>query len=152
MKEIKEEVKSYNIKYEAIDGTIFYNKEECEKYEQSAKAVLRAKFKKLVLVENTEYTLFNVGQDDNLVYAVKMSQIKDADTVKQLYIADNEWLTKNEDYQRYIDRAFNIIDKAYKENDVLLVGENCDNEIFIIATRNTTIETLNSLDKQNEEK
>lgn len=152
MKEIKEEVKSYNIKYEAIDGTIFYNKEECEKYEQSAKVVLRAKFKKLVLAENTEYTLFNVGQDDNLVYAVKMSNIKDADTVKQLYIADNEWLTKNEDYQRYIDRAFNIIDKAYKENDVLLVGENCDNEIFIIATRNTTIETLNFLDKQNEEK
>ena len=146
MKEIKEERKAFDIKYEAIDGTIFYNKEECEKYDNSAKAVIRAKFKKLALAECNEYGLFNVGSDENTVYVVKMPKAQDADTVKQLYIADHEWATKNEEYQKYIDEAFGIIDKAYEEKDILFIGENYEGETYIITTRNTLIETLNGLD------
>ena len=148
MKEIKEEVKSYNIKYEAIDGTIFYNKEECEKYDNSAKAVIKAKFKKLALAECNEYSLFKVGNDEDIVYVVKMPKIQDADTVKQLYIADHEWMTKSEEYQQCIDEAFGIIDKAYEEKDILFVGENCDGATYIITTKNTIIETLTGLDAE----
>ena len=146
MKEIKEERKVFDIKYEAIDGTIFYNKEECETYEKSAKAVIRAKFKKLVLAEHNEYSLFKVGNDEDIVYVVKMPKIQDADTVKQLYMADHEWATKNEEYQKYIDEAFGIIDKAYEEKDILFIGENYEGETYIITTRNTLIETLNGFD------
>lgn len=146
MKEIKEERKAFDIKYEAIDGTIFYNKEECEKYDNSAKAVIRAKFKKLVLAERNEYNLFNVGNDEDTVYVVKMPKAQDADTVKQLYVADHEWATKNEEYQKYIDEAFGIIDKAYEEKDILFIGENYEGETYIITTRNTLIETLNGFD------
>lgn len=152
MKEIKEEIKSYNIKYEAIDGTIFYNREECETYEKSAKAVIRAKFKKLVLAERDEYSLFNAGSDENTVYVVKMPKAQDVDTVKQLYIADHEWATKNEEYQKYIDEAFGIIDKAYEEKDILFVGESYDGDIYIKTTRNAFIEHLTNLDKKDEEK
>ena len=152
MKEIKEEVKSYNIKYEAIDGTIFYNKEECETYEKSAKAVIRTKFKKLVLDESDEYNLFDMGSDDDTVYVVKMSKPQDADVVKQLYMADNGWFAETEENKRYIDRAFGLIDRAYEEKDILFVGESYDGEIYIKTTRNAFIEHLTSLYNKDEEK
>lgn len=37
--------------YEACDGTRFTTKEECEKYENTARAVIRGRFKKLVVKE-----------------------------------------------------------------------------------------------------
>ena len=49
MKEIKEELihKIYVTKYEANDGTIFTTSEECQKYENSARAAILAKYKEL---------------------------------------------------------------------------------------------------------
>lgn len=148
MKEIKEEIKTYITKYEAIDGTMFNNKEECEKYDNTAKTVLRSKFQKLILSETTEVDLFNAGSDENSTYAVKMPTEEDADTVKQLYLAYHEWLKSSDNYKAYIDKAFATIDKAFKDEDVLLVGENYEHEIFIINTRNTIVERLTNLDKE----
>lgn len=147
MKEIREEIKSYNIKYEAIDGTIFYNKEECEKYEMTAKAVIKSKFLKLIVKESTECGIFGVGSDDYTTYVVKPVTSEDAATIKQLYILDNQWIATNEDNKRYMDRAFDIIDRALKEKDILFVGENYEGEIYIINTRKAIIDDLNSLDK-----
>lgn len=148
MKEIKEEVKTYNIKYEAIDGSVFNSKEECEKYENTAKVVLRSKFKKLVLSETTEYDLFNVGTDDSTLYLVKMSSEADADTVKQLYLVCNEWLAKSDNSKKYIDTSFDTIDKAFKEDDILFVGENYEGDIYIIDSRLSVVEHLNNLGKE----
>ena len=148
MKVIKEEVKSYNIRYEAIDGTIFYSKEECEKYENTAAAVIRSKFLKLVVYESTECGLFGVGSDDDTIYAVKMATSKDVDVVKQLYVLDHSWVlnTDSQDNRHYMDEAFDMIDKAYKEKDILFVGKNYDGETYLITTRNILIETLTGLD------
>ena len=148
MKEIREEVKTYNIKYKATDGCVFNSKEECEKYENTAKVVLKSKFKKLVLSETSEYNLFDVGSDENLVYVVKMHSAADADTVKQLYLACNDWLLKQDSNKEYINRNFGTIDKAFKEDDILFVGENYDGDIYIINSRISVIEFLNKLDKE----
>lgn len=148
MKEIKEEVKTYTTKYKAIDGCVFNSKEECEKYENTAKAVFKSKFKKLVLSETTEYNLFNVGSDENTLYLVKMSSIADADTVKQLYLACNDWMRSSDNYKKYVDEAFNTIDKAFKEDDILFVGDNCEGDIYIINTRLSVVEHLNNLGKE----
>ena len=37
--------------YEACDGTRFTTKEECQKYENTAEAVIKGRFKKLVVKE-----------------------------------------------------------------------------------------------------
>ena len=55
MKEISVEQKTYIRKWEAIDGTQFNSREDCEKYENSAKCVILAKYKDFVIKESDEY-------------------------------------------------------------------------------------------------
>ena len=154
MKEITKEctkVEKYTM-YEATDGTEFRTREECEKYEQTAHAVVRTKFLKLVVDEKTEWEFFDVGSDENTVYAIKMNSQEDADTVLQLYYIDNPYVLKDEEApRRYKERAFNLVNTAYKEQDILFVGENYDGDIYIINTRNNMIKNLLNIDKDKEE-
>lgn len=149
MKEIKIENTVYTTQYEAIDGTRFTSKEECEKYDNTARAILKEKFRKLVVEEGTEETFFICGSDENATYAVKIASEEDADTVLQLYFIDNPWILRegeNRDSMR--DRAFKMVDKAFKEKDILFVGENYEGETYLITTRNTLLEKLNNIDKK----
>lgn len=154
MKEITKEhtkVEKYTV-YEAADGTTFNSKEECEKYEQTAHAVLRTKFLKLVVEERTEWEFFSVGSDENTTYAIKMNTQEDADTVLQLYYLDNPYLLKDEEQpKKYRENAFNTVNTAYQEKDVLFVGENYDGDVYIIDTRNNMIKNLQSIGKDKEE-
>ena len=154
MKEITKEctkVEKYTV-YEATDGTEFRTREECEKYEQTAHAVVRTKFLKLVVDEKTEWEFFDVGSDENTTYAIKMNTQEDADTVLQLYYIDNPYVLKDEEApKRYKERAFNLVNTAYKEQDILFVGENYDGNIYIINTRNNMIKNLLNIDKDKEE-
>lgn len=149
MKQVKTEKISYDIKWEAIDGTQFTNEEECRKYESSARMVLWKRFNDCVIHTDTEYDLLNVGSDECTVYAVKMPTTRERDCVAQLWALDNSWAINKED-SSYRDEAFSYIDQAYKQEDVLLVGENCDGEIYIIGTRQTIIERLVNLDEKGE--
>lgn len=149
MKEIKIEKKSYDIQWEAIDGKIFYNEEECKKYEQSAAAVIRAKFNKLVVYEGTEYSTVHMGCDEDTIYAVRMLKESDVDTVKQRFAFDNPFYfndNKSESNKEYVERVFALIDKAYNDGDILFVGENYDGETYIITTRQTIIDGLLNLE------
>ena len=148
MKEIKTEKKIYSISYEAVDGTTFTCKDECEKYEQSAKAVLWAKFKKLVVKEGTEYSMFTIGCDDNTVYAIKMKTKADADVLKQLWVLDHDYLATTEKRSEYKKEAFTKIDTAYTEKDIIFVGEDCEGYTYIIDTRANFIENLQNIDKK----
>lgn len=85
MKEVKIEVKSLEIKYEAIDGTTFDNKEECKKYEDTAKCVLLSRYNKLVVDSTTEYDLMQFGSDEQYIDIVKVNNEKDIDTIMQLF-------------------------------------------------------------------
>jgi hypothetical protein len=152
MQEKKIERKVYETLYEATDGTEFRTKEECEKYEQTAHAVVRTKFLKLVVEEKTEWDFFGVGSDEIPTYAIKMNSQEDADIVLQLYFMENPFILKDDEYAiKRKDRAYNIVNTAYKEQDILFVGENYDGEIYLIGTRASIIKQLQDIDKPKEE-
>jgi len=57
MKEVtKEKIQKYAM-YEALDGTEFHDKAECQKYEESAKGVIRARIAKLIVGRGNEWEL-----------------------------------------------------------------------------------------------
>ena len=150
MKENKVARTVYDIHYEATDGTKFVNREECEKYEQTAKAIIRTRFLKLVVNEGTEYHYFNVGSDDDSVYAVKLNSREDADTVlAYYYITNPSVLEENNIY--YKERAVEYVETALKEQDIIFIGENYDGDIYIINTRNNIIKGLQNIDQSKKE-
>lgn len=152
MKEIQKKREVYDTWYEATDGTEFRTREECEKYEQTAHAVVKTKFLKLVVDEKTEWEFFDVGSDDSTVYAIKMNSQEDADTVLQLYYMDNPYVLRDEETpKKYKERAFNLVNTAYQEKDILFVGENYEGEICLINTGNGIIRNLLNIDKDKEE-
>lgn len=149
MKEIKETETRYITKYQAIDGEIFCTKEECEKYDSTAKAVITAKFNKL---EKVAYSSWEVhgGSDDNVTFAVKINSQKDADILLQRFYLDNSWVLSGND-SRYRDKCEAMVEKALKEKDFILIGFNCDDEMYFINTRNTLVNNLNNLGNHEDE-
>lgn len=81
MKELtREKVVTEITGYQADDGTIFRDREECEKYESTSRAVIKANFEKLVLAENNEYSLFmdyGNGQEDWRIVLIKIKNVDD---------------------------------------------------------------------------
>ena len=151
MKEVQVETKSFKTIYRAVDGTDFTNKEDCEQYEQSARGVIMGRFKRLIITETDEWELLR-GDNEHGVYALKIESQADIDTVLQAYYLDNPYRLKDDGIQaKYRERYESLCDRAYKEKDLLLMGTNCDGELYFLDTRNAFIERLNNLDKPKEE-
>lgn len=152
MKEvIKERVQKYTV-YEAVDGTQFTFKEDCEKYDNSAKGVLRGKLKALIV--NDEYTGWDLmgGNDDNTIIAVKIPTEADIDIVLQNYYFDQPWIL-NDGNQNSKAKIVLAVNQAYREQDVILFGFNCDDDdLYFIDTRHNIVNRLNNLDKKEEDK
>ena len=51
MKKLEKDLITKYTVFQAVDGTEFSQKEECEKYEESALGVLRGKIKRLTICE-----------------------------------------------------------------------------------------------------
>lgn len=155
MKEIKEEKKrevvDTYVYYEAIDGTRFTSEEECKKYEGSAKGVLRGKLKKLEEWRGNEWDLLK-GCEDHEVIAYKLTSKEDVDTIMQAFLLDNPYyLNENDDrIEEWFAERQAMAERAYKENDLLLMGTNCDGDLYFLDTRKAFIERLNNLDKKEE--
>jgi len=79
----KEQVSYYDV-FKAADGTIFKNAEECEKYENSAKGVLKAKLSKFTIKKGDECSIFNVGCGDNAVWVCEPKTEADIDVINQI--------------------------------------------------------------------
>lgn len=144
MKEAQKEIKKHITIYEAIDGTEFKSKEECIKYEESAKCVLMAKYNKLVIKSDTMWNFFNVGSDEETVDIVKLNGIPDIDVILKLIALNSpvqaashpEWLQEKED----------ILAKAIKEDSPVVIGRGYEGDCFYIYfTIFDLIEKLNSL-------
>ena len=151
MKEVQVETKSFKTIYRAVDGTDFTNKEDCEQYEQSARGVIMGRFKRLVIAETDEWKLLR-GDDEHGVYALKIESQADIDIVLQAYYLDQPYMLKDDGNQaEYRKRYESMCDRAYKEKDLLLMGTNCDGELYFLDTKNAFIERLNNLDKPKEE-
>ena len=147
MKEIKEELihKTYVTKYEANDGTIFTTSEECQKYENSARAALLAKYRELEIKMISEYNLFGVGSEEYYLSIVKLRDESDVDLMTQLYCLFNP---RYENDEARIKEARDVFRKAVKTEDFLIINRGCDYDqhdsfwIFGLLT-----DTLNSVIK-----
>ena len=134
--------------YIAMDGREFRDKAECEKYEQSAKAVVNANYKRLIVGTNTEEAFFGFGGCDNSVEFVKVTSKEDADTVMQMNFIINEHMAQHPgNYDTTLDRMHNLLERAIKEDDILVVGRGWnDDEVFwIVGTRNSMKEEIGKI-------
>ena len=125
MKEIKQELihTTYVTKYEANDGTIFTTAEECQKYENSARAVLLARFKDLQIKLISEYNLFSTGSEEYFYSIVKLADSDDIDLVLRLWCLVNRYYSEDE------SRIQEVKEKCYKAlttNDYLIIGRGCE--------------------------
>lgn len=155
MKEIKEEIvkKEYKIRYQAIDGEMFDSREECQKYDNTAKAVLISKYNKLVKKSLTEYNLLDMGCDDNDLDLVVLNTPEDVDVLKQVYCFMNGWDINSEDKCGWRDEAFAKIDKSFNNNDPLLIGKRlCDECFWINGTKSEMIKKIEDFCKIDETK
>ena len=125
MKSVSKEVTNTIYGWEAIDGTFFDNKEECQKYENSAKTVILAKYNKLVVKSGSEEELFYIGCGDNTVDVVKISKYSDIDVILQLHTLING--TPSEDsLNKQIERC----ERALDTRDYLFISRGYDDDYF----------------------
>lgn len=144
MKIIKKEYINYIEEYEAVDGTIFNSKEECIKYENSAAAVLKSRYKKLVIKETNEWDLFKCGNEDEFIDVIKLWSEKDIDLVLQLSCLYNPHLKDD-----LIDKHRKLLEKAYNENTLVFIskGNEYDTNFWIRTSESEMNDTINELYK-----
>lgn len=87
MKTIQKEIINHETIYEAVDGTTFYDKAECEKYEKSALGLMKSRLTDMAIGPwTTEYSLFETGCDDCQAIVVVPKDKADIDTLRQLIL------------------------------------------------------------------
>ncbi len=143
MKEIKKEIvrKEYQTVYIATDGSEFYDRNECEKYEKSAMGVVSSRYKEFVVKSTTEEGLTKCGSGDYIIEVVKLTEYSDIDIVVQLYCLlfstnDNEQITKIRE----------LCKQAVRTGDLLLICRGYDYDNFWIM--DTLTDYLNYILKQ----
>ena len=142
MKEVKKErTESYTV-YQAVDGTEFHEKSECEKYERSAHGVLRARIAKLTTGMENAWSLMG-GMEDHDIIGVKMNTENDLKDIQQFLVLENSYYSYDKTKE-----IFDIMEKAYNNNDILLFGINCDGDYYFINSRQNIIDNLNILGKE----
>lgn len=142
MKEVvKEEVQKYTV-YEALDGTQFSDRAECQKYEESAKGVIRARIAKLTVGKENEWNLL-AGSDDHEVIGIKMQTDRDVEYVKQFFMMECSWYGEVRTKE-----IFDVIEKAYDNNDIVLFGINCDEEYYWINALQNIVNNLMNFGKE----
>lgn len=148
MKEIKEEIKrevvDTYIHWEAVDGTQFVQKEECEKYEKSALGMLRGKINKLIVGEAEDAWDLMGGNEDSSVVAILLAKEKDADTFLQWLYLECSWLL-NDTMKERREKIEATVRDAYISKDVILMGINCDGDYYFIDSRKNIIDNLKNL-------
>lgn len=73
-----------DILYEAVDGTIFHNEEECHKYESTVEAILLSKVKEFMIKEIPGSDLLE-SNDEGIYRIVVPKEEKHIDILNQLW-------------------------------------------------------------------
>ena len=146
MKEIKKEETRTYYEYEAMDGTVFSDKEECHKYEKTAECAIMTKYKSLVLNSgHTEYYFFGVGNEDDYVDLVKVKNSDDIDTVMQAWLVINKFYQEDE-YKDRRNSTYEMLKKAMEDDDIIFINHGYENDGFwLIGTQHGMIERMTSL-------
>ena len=120
MKEITKEVKNTYTVYQASDGTEFNSKEECKKYEDTAKCLLLTKYRPLVKKTVSEYDVFNTGSDEYMVDILQcLRDEADIDILIQLHRLYNSSRKINDDFYNNLRSK---LEKCFEDKDIILIG------------------------------
>ena len=142
MKKIQKETKSFYDVFVAMDGTEFCNQDECRKYEQSAKGVVMAKIKNILVRETTEEDILGYGSCDSTIWIVKPTTQSDVDAIMQAYLLINPYMA-DDDHKSYLQRASYLLQRALDENDILFIGRGYEMDGFwFLGTRNSMKDAL----------
>lgn len=127
MEEIKKEVV---VGYKSYDGQEFTNRDECKKYEESAKGVLAYSYSKAVILSDSECNIFGLGSEEDIVDIVKVTA-DNANLIKQYMILSGN------NYK--MEEKFNLIDSAAENGEYLVINRGYDRDNFWI---NDTLQRL----------
>lgn len=118
---VKEEIvkKTY---YEAVDGTLFTDSNECQKYNNSAKAVLFTRYKPMIIKSMSEYDLFKIGSDDYIIDIIRVNEKEQIDTIMQLCSLIGHCS------ERYLTESIEKCKKSYRCHEYLFIGRGYDGE------------------------
>ena len=121
MKRIEVKVETTKVVYEACDGIQFAAKEECAKYEESAKCALLSKYNKYVIRKTTECDLFDAGSEDYDYDIVTIPDDNAEQIILQVLYLFNPYL-KEENHKKDNERCVNRISRAKEEKDFLFIS------------------------------
>ena len=143
MKEIKEEIikKEYKSTWEAIDGITFTTKEECVKYEESAKCVLLSRYKGMIVKQTNEDAFYKTGSDE--LDIVKLKNDSSINIIMQLY----HYYNTGEYAKTYAESIEKSCVRALEEDDFLIIyrGDRYEDSFWVRGTRNELFEHINSI-------
>jgi hypothetical protein len=144
MQEIKQTDTNIVIKYKALDGTIFKDKEECAKYETTLACYLKTKYKSLVQKTITEGELTTFGSDDYYIDLVLPKSEEDVKNV-MLYILYNHSYIQNPGYESKLKEFYSWCNTAYYNQETLLVGRgDSENICYPLGTLEGLIKHINT--------
>lgn len=136
MKEITREVKSTYIVYQAPDGTEFNSKEECKKYEDTAKCLLLTKYRPLVKKTVSEIDVFNTGSDEYMLDIIQcLRDEADIDVLIQLHRLYDRGRKINDDFYNNLRSR---LEKCFEDKDIIIIGRGTEydgyDQFFILTT------------------
>lgn len=148
MKQITKEKTTPYMVYQAVDGTEFDNAEECLQYEKSALGMLKTKLKKYIVWEGNEYDLWRNDTDNNII-AVELKTQEAVDTLLHIYYLQHSYLLSDE-YKKTRETFEAVVNDTFENEDLLILGINCDNEYYYIDSRHNIVIRLLDLDKKDD--
>lgn len=136
MKEITREKKSTYTVYQAVDGTEFNSKEECQKYEDTAKCLLLTEYKPLVKRTASECDIFNTGSDEYMIDILQyLSSESDIDILIQL---NRLYCSSRRLDDDFYDNMRSKLEKCLKNRDIVLIGRGTEydgyDDFYILTT------------------
>ena len=136
MKELIRETKSTYIIYQASDGTEFNSKEECKKYEDTAKCLLLTRYRPLVKKTVAEINIFNTGSDEYMVDILQcLRDEADIDVLIQLHRLYNGSRNNNGDFYNNLRSK---LEKCFEDKDIIIIGRGTEydgyDQFFILTT------------------
>ena len=137
MKEIKKTVESFVTVFVANDGTEFEDRTECQRYDNSAKGVLMAKYRPLVVKETDGYSV-GCGSEDVAIDIIKIKKDADINIVLQLETLDHQ---PNDERT---ERINTILQRALREDDYVIVDRGCcgDESFWVLDSLNGKLEQI----------
>lgn len=132
MKQIEVEKVIKEIWYEAIDGTTFKDKAECEKYDHTAEAILRQRYQPLVLKTISEWGLFKCGSEDYYYDLVMANNVNDVENILKLTLLHHSYLTTESSKNEFAEIE-KLCMQAMNKGDIILISRGYENDSFWIS-------------------